>query len=376
MISFIFHKILVPLHIFFWFFPVVLLEISNIIMNSRYDFLSFAQLLIAFLFNYLYFNLRRDRIDLEKSHDIVNYIEKYKKSKFTLIKTADYIGQTTFDYFRSTYHTTKVTRLVHSKIDKFLDRIKIFLIEPDLENKGRIILPDGLKVFPSFITHETVLFLIDKPNKLNPVKKFHIFHELSHTHPDAMLPILLQEFNIIPFFWVLIWSLFTSSWTFTFFFFLGIMLLFIYFSDIVFSTRFYFNKVRQKAEISADYFGLRLLSQDERKNPIFRKMPLLDPNLDEESNKIRNENFIRLLDNFEQNPYYKMEPLFAVPWPVLICLAITISLAYFKIDTSLNSIKIEIGLLAILMFERLTNHRKILLLKKQINELTKCEFLK
>lgn len=376
MLKYIFYNFIVPIGIWSWFFPVVLLELTYILVNRKFDLFSVLQLGFAFLFNYLYLNSRRDRIDVDKHHDIANFVHEYKTAKYSLMQTSDYISPESFSFFKNSYLTTNITQILRRKIERFLGEIKIFLLEPNSDEEKTTKLPDGLKAFPSFITHQTVIFLTDKKDKLNVVKKFQINHELSHMHPNAMLPFVIQEINMIPFFWVIIWAMFNSIWTVWFLVLISILLVLIFVSDAYFSTRRFSTKIRVDAEITADYFGLLLLTPEERKHPIFRKLPMNDPNLDEANNEMRNKTFQRLLDGFEEQDNYQIPPFFFVPFPLLVCLVITIVLSFFKVETTLHSIKIEIALCLMLIFERMYNHRKILLIKKQINEITKCEFIK
>lgn len=376
----LFSKFFFPFFLWFWFYPIVFIEVIFIICNWKnpsFSWLYYAQLGLASLFSYLYFNLRRDRLDMEKHYEILNYVKHYEDCHFSIKQPNAYINEQQFESFRNTYFdtATTLTNLLSNKINRFLNKkIKIIFIMPNSANEKRKI-PDGLKAFPSYITHQTVIFTTDDPNKLNPFKRFAINHELGHMHPHAMLPMLLHEIHVLPFIWFVIYCIPTITWSLYAILILGIIALLVFLCDAYYATKTFALAIKLKAEMAADFMGLRLLSPEERQHPVFRAIKFIDPGLDEANNQARMKFFHGLLDRFEKEGNFKFPNLASFPFPVFLLIIPCLCILQFKTVPTIISLKFLFGFCCVVQLERFINHQKILKIKRHIETITNCQIV-
>ncbi len=342
-----------------WIFPILILEIFRLGLfgfNTEGSIL----LLVGLIFSYLILNLRRDRIDVSKHYELLSFVKKYEDDAcFELIETNRYITLSQFSSFLEAYTRGGVlSGLVNLKARKFVtSRVRIVLISPKLANKFR--LPSGLKSFPSAITHQTVIFTINHPDKLNPLLRFAINHELGHMHKYALSNVSMREIGTFPFLWLLFWATFTVEFNVLSIGIMVVIALIVIASELKNEDSKFNTRERIDAEIASDFIGLKLLSEEDLNHPVFEKIKFTDPDLDEKENELRNKGFRLILSKLKEDKDYELPDNFHFRKRVILLILFAFLLGINVTESSGGLIKFAICLCIFIQAQRFVNHREI-----------------
>lgn len=352
-------------------FPAALYQAGSIIVRESIVVQDVLLLIIAIIYSRMYLNLRRDRLDVSKHRDLLEFVKRFNDCDFKLIETKKYFDSSKLSAFLNSSETSNLLgKLVKIKNKKFINsRIRVVLILPREDGSTKE-MPSGLKTFASYNTHQTTIFTTDHYSKLNPLIKFYLNHELGHMHKNAMDNLTLKEVGIYPFLWASIWIIFNSEWNVFFFLFLALYFFICTVSGKPNTDTSLSSDDRLNVEIAADYIGLKLLSSDEIKHKVFSKLKLVDPELPENLNNIRMKQFKEMLKMFKVGEKFELKSPYSVSGYILCLVLMVIGFTFFNSHNTYNSIKFGICLCAIVQMERFTNHREINRILRKIHERT------
>lgn len=346
-----------------WVYPTLIMELFRI-QKYGATTTNIILLVLGVLFSYLMLNLRRDRIDVSKHYEILSFIKKYEDSAdFKLKETEEYFDESKLEKFIKAYGGTGLLSvLVKGKASKFVNnRIRMVLVLPKIKEgkkrNGR--LPSGFKSFPSYVTHQTTIFTVNYPDKLNPLSRFYVNHELGHMHKYALSNVSMREIGTFPFLWFLLWAVFNVTFNIYSIVIMLIILLIIVFSELKNEDSKIDSKERVDAEVASDYMGLKLLSKKDLNHNVFDKVTFSDQDLSEEVNDFRNKTFKLILDKIRQNENYELPSNFRIRKRVLVLIILAISLSYFVIESSNELVKFGFIFLVFIQTQRFVNHREI-----------------
>lgn len=346
-----------------WIYPVVIFEALRIVRYG-FTYLGVSLFFLAVLFSYVFFNLRRDRLDVSKHYDILSFIKKYEdEAIFTLIPTYRYIDKAKLSKFVSYYATSGIVgRLALQKAEKFVNnRIRILLVSPKPSEKlGQTIkLPSGLKAFPSYITHQTTIFTTTPPDKLNPLQRFFINHELGHMHKFALSAIVAREVGTFPFLWLIVWVGFNIELNLISVAILLVIAVISGLSEYINDDNHISEQERLATEIASDYMGLMLLNKEDLNHKVFDQYKVNDPQLSKEQNEYRNKTFQLILNKLRKSGDYSLPHGSIVKKRVILLLVLTGFIAIYGVAPNAVVVKYGIFLILLVQFQRFMHHSEI-----------------